>query len=365
MFAAPCRRRSCYNHPSNLRITRFRRRQGKSIVMADNSDPHASAPFDRAALLRHRNRAANAWAEYYHIHSDRGEASGEASGAPDFLLREVAGRLADRLLDINRSFERGLDLGCHGGQLGAVLEDKVNWLAQADASEAMARQARAFGPVLVADEEALPIAPQSLDLVLSCLSLHWVNDLPGRPAAGAPGPEAGRSVPGGADRRRQSARIAAIPAAGGNHGLGWCPAPHCPDARYPRRRRSLAAGRFRPAGGRRRRALFSLWRPLYPAQGAAPAPVSRARSRRGRGISPAAAYSPKWPTPYHQDWAGSDGRLPATFPDPLPHRLGPGRQSTAPAGAGPAPATVSPTPSIRRRQMVKRIRPGCGRSGHR
>ncbi|MCV6603335.1 MAG: methyltransferase domain-containing protein, partial [Cohaesibacter sp.] len=32
---------------------------------------------------------------------------------------------------------------------------------------------------LIGDEEALPIAPQSLDLILSPLSLQWVNDLPG------------------------------------------------------------------------------------------------------------------------------------------------------------------------------------------
>ncbi len=34
-------------------------------------------------------------------------------------------------------------------------------------------------PALAADEEYLPFAPGSFDLVLSCLNLHWVNDLPG------------------------------------------------------------------------------------------------------------------------------------------------------------------------------------------
>ena len=29
------------------------------------------------------------------------------------------------------------------------------------------------------DEEALPFAEESLDLVLSNLSLHWINDVPG------------------------------------------------------------------------------------------------------------------------------------------------------------------------------------------
>jgi len=32
---------------------------------------------------------------------------------------------------------------------------------------------------IVADEEFLPIRKGSLDLIISCLSLHWVNDLPG------------------------------------------------------------------------------------------------------------------------------------------------------------------------------------------
>ena len=35
------------------------------------------------------------------------------------------------------------------------------------------------GPRVVADEEFLPFADESLNLVVSALSLHWVNDLPG------------------------------------------------------------------------------------------------------------------------------------------------------------------------------------------
>ena len=45
----------------------------------------------------------------------------------------------------------------------------------------MARHARAnnASAAFVADEEYLPVADASVDLVLSNLSLHWVNDLPG------------------------------------------------------------------------------------------------------------------------------------------------------------------------------------------
>ncbi len=117
--------------------------------------------FDRAALRVHRERA------------------GPGFAAHDFLVAEVAERLADRLADITRRFERALDLGCHAGQLGAALARRggVRTLVQADLSEAMVRRAGGLG--LVCDEQLLPFAPASFDLAMSVLSLHWVNDLPG------------------------------------------------------------------------------------------------------------------------------------------------------------------------------------------
>jgi len=120
--------------------------------------------FDRRLVRRHRDRAA------------------ADLGAHDFLFREVAERLADRLDDVTRKFPRALDLGCHGGEMAAALRGRggIETLAQCDLSTAMARQAAVNGhATLVADEELLPFAPESFDLVISNLSLHWVNDLPG------------------------------------------------------------------------------------------------------------------------------------------------------------------------------------------
>jgi NADH dehydrogenase [ubiquinone] 1 alpha subcomplex assembly factor 5 len=120
--------------------------------------------FDRRLVRRHRDRAA---------------ANLEAH---DFLFREVAERLADRLDDVTRKFPLALDLGCHGGEIAAVLRGRggIETLIQCDLSSAMARRAAANGnPTLAADEEVLPFAPESFDLILSGLSLHWVNDLPG------------------------------------------------------------------------------------------------------------------------------------------------------------------------------------------
>jgi SAM-dependent methyltransferase len=117
--------------------------------------------FDRSAVRRHRDRAAAKLTDY------------------DFLLREVADRLGDCLLDFKRGFPTALDLGCHGGQLAQILAGRggIEWLLQSDLSPVMLAQAN--GPRLAADEEALPFADGRFDLILSVLSLHWVNDLPG------------------------------------------------------------------------------------------------------------------------------------------------------------------------------------------
>jgi len=138
-------------------------------LMAD-SENQSAAPFDRALLRQRRDRAAAKWP------------------AHDFLVREAAERLVDRLDDIKRQFPMALDLGCHGGEISAALNNRggIETLIETDLSPAMAARARdrqtADGPTcygLAADEEALPFGEEKFDLILSCLSLHWVNDLPG------------------------------------------------------------------------------------------------------------------------------------------------------------------------------------------
>jgi SAM-dependent methyltransferase len=121
----------------------------------------APAVFDRQLLRRRRERAAR------------------ALDGCDFLIHEAAARLVERLGDVRRAFPLALELGCHTGQLAAALQGsaQVGRLIQADLAYEMVR--RAPGERLVADEEALPFGQGRLDLVLSCFSLHWVNDLPG------------------------------------------------------------------------------------------------------------------------------------------------------------------------------------------
>lgn len=136
--------------------------------------------FDRATKSVQRDRAASM--------SD--------SNSYDYLRNEMARRLVDRVLDINRKFPVTVDLGCGSGHIGKFLGDKggVEHLIQLELSEkALTRDTHAppnddIGEPVpdtrtswlsVADEEFLPLAPNSVDLVVSNLSLHWVNDLPG------------------------------------------------------------------------------------------------------------------------------------------------------------------------------------------
>ncbi|WP_430469591.1 methyltransferase domain-containing protein [Thalassospira lucentensis] len=121
--------------------------------------------FDRHILKLRRDRAASRASEF------------------NFLFAETADRLADRLEDTTRNFPHAVDLGCHSGELAQILaaSSRVETLHQADISYRYAKAARDLNgrSSMVADEEFLPFAEGSLDLILSNLSLHWVNDLPG------------------------------------------------------------------------------------------------------------------------------------------------------------------------------------------
>jgi NADH dehydrogenase [ubiquinone] 1 alpha subcomplex assembly factor 5 len=124
--------------------------------------------FDRAAVRRHRDRAAAL----------------RDGGGEDFLHREVAGRLVERLDEVRRNFAKVLELGCHRGALTGRLAGRpgIETLIAADLSPACAAltaETNAHVLGLAADEEALPFAAGAFDLVASNLALHWVNDLPG------------------------------------------------------------------------------------------------------------------------------------------------------------------------------------------
>ena len=120
--------------------------------------------FDRALHRKRLDRAAPGYAE------------------ADFLKRRAAQDVAERLEPIMREFPVAVDLAARSGQFRNALAEsdaaaRVGLLVEADLSAAMLK-GRA-GPRIVADEERLPFAEASLDLVVSTLALHWTNDVVG------------------------------------------------------------------------------------------------------------------------------------------------------------------------------------------
>ncbi|EDV37971.1 uncharacterized protein Dana_GF13724 [Drosophila ananassae] len=108
----------------------------------------------------------------------------ENVGLYDYLKEEVGFRLADRVFDIKREFKAAADIGCSRGYLSKhILAESVEHLTLTDSSASMLEQAQGTPGLkmrkLVKDEETLDFEENSLDLVISSLSLHWVNDLPG------------------------------------------------------------------------------------------------------------------------------------------------------------------------------------------
>lgn len=111
------------------------------------TSPSDRIVFDRRIVALHRARAAKDFA------------------AHAFLHEEIAARLLERLADVKRVFPRALALSLQ--------------LPARPGTEHTISGPPSPAPQLMFDEETLPFAPASLDLIVSNLALHWVNDLPG------------------------------------------------------------------------------------------------------------------------------------------------------------------------------------------
>ena len=117
--------------------------------------------FDRALLRQRKARAASGM-------SDHG-----------FLVEHAALDFAERISIMQRHFETCLDLGAHGLFLSERLHETGKTGRIMRASPVTELCFHEDSACIVCDEEALPFAPESLDLVVSAAGLHLVNDLPG------------------------------------------------------------------------------------------------------------------------------------------------------------------------------------------
>jgi len=128
--------------------------------------------FDRKAKLMQKERAALL----------------DDVDSYDYIKSQIGQSVADRLLEINRECDEVLNLGCGLGQVARHIPEKIvrKKLTMSDFSPTTL--AHSYTPVwpgvevekMVLDEDApLPFPDNKFNLVVSNLSLHWVNDLPG------------------------------------------------------------------------------------------------------------------------------------------------------------------------------------------
>ena len=158
-------------------------------------------PFDRRLRRMRRERAAGR----------RGEA--------DYLHRLAADDLVERLAFVRRDFARALDLGCGDSLLAAPLRARGIEIVSADPGLAFASAAAG----VQCDEDRLPFADASFDLVVSVGTLDSVNDLPGallliRRVLKPDGLFLGAFAGAGSLPRLRSAMLAADAAQGGAQG---------------------------------------------------------------------------------------------------------------------------------------------------
>ncbi|GAA5999950.1 uncharacterized protein JCM10292_003552 [Rhodotorula paludigena] len=137
--------------------------------------PSSASPFavfDRDLKRAQRDRAAR------HV---------ERSRLTDYVKDDVAQSMVDRLLDIKRRYPLVLDVGSGPGYLARHLDQDITQkVIMVDSSKEMLYRDEDIEtevPVerLHLDEESLAshFEENSHDCIMSCLSMHWINDLPG------------------------------------------------------------------------------------------------------------------------------------------------------------------------------------------
>ncbi|POW22699.1 hypothetical protein PSHT_00899, partial [Puccinia striiformis] len=129
--------------------------------------------FDRSSKLKQKSRA---------VRKDL-----EKNRITDYLRDEVAYGLVDRLRDIRRKYDQIVEFGSGHGSLVKPLLDFYlpRKIILTDSCRDLLWRDQEFDPSdveisrVVMDEELVSLEPESQECIMSCLSLHWVNDLPG------------------------------------------------------------------------------------------------------------------------------------------------------------------------------------------
>uniref|UniRef100_A0A8C9DDF4 Arginine-hydroxylase NDUFAF5, mitochondrial n=1 Tax=Prolemur simus TaxID=1328070 RepID=A0A8C9DDF4_PROSS len=143
-----------------------RRKVASGVSIPGGPSPRALNIFDRDLKRKQKNWAARQ----------------PEPAKFDYLREEVRPRAGQRGGAAPRDFSLALDLGCGRGYIAQHLnKETVGKFFQTDIAEnALKNSLETEIPTVsvLADEEFLPFRENTFDLVVSSLSLHWVNDLP-------------------------------------------------------------------------------------------------------------------------------------------------------------------------------------------
>ncbi|KAK9426243.1 putative Methyltransferase type 11 domain-containing protein [Seiridium unicorne] len=176
-------------------------------------DPHSSMVCQHVPSWTRRSYAFTSAGAPVHqvfnrrtkwLQKERAASNIKESQTADYLKDEVARRLCERLLDIKRHYPKVLDVGANSCNIARalVLPDpdtdpdmpvseplvtKIGHLTAAESSETLLfrdaelnfNQEINMTREVLQNEETLPYEADSFELVLSSLSLHWINDLVG------------------------------------------------------------------------------------------------------------------------------------------------------------------------------------------
>ncbi|PYE88982.1 methyltransferase domain-containing protein [Phyllobacterium leguminum] len=112
------------------------------------------------------------------IQANRRRAMAKLGPGMDFLLARAADDLEDRLAMVERRFDLAIDIGGHTGLVAQAIarSGKADTIVRIEQDTVFLRD-RFMN--IVADDEALPLAPASADLIVSLLSMQLTNDTPG------------------------------------------------------------------------------------------------------------------------------------------------------------------------------------------
>lgn len=112
------------------------------------------------------------------IEKNRLRATAVSGGPVDFLLKVAADELSERLAVVERRFDEAVEIHGYSGLVARALE-RTGKIGRMSRIETDPRFAAAGDTFVQAPLEQLPLAPASINLAVSPLSLHLTNDTPG------------------------------------------------------------------------------------------------------------------------------------------------------------------------------------------